>query len=276
MRTNFIFKTSKSNQIRITTFAPENESALAALILVHGFKGFKDWGFFPYAGEYFAKHGFFTITFNFSHNGVGENLLEFTETDKFAKNTISLEIDELKELTEAVDNGFFDKKFEKIGIIGHSRGGATALIAAAETGKYEAVCTWSSIAKLDRYTGRQKEEWRNNGKIQIENTRTKQIMDLNITLLEDIEANKETKFNLTTAVKKISAPLLIAHGGQDLTVPIEEAEILYAASDKNRCELLKINNCGHTFNIVHPFEKSTIQFEKLLKNTNLFFEKHFI
>lgn len=32
------------------------------------------------------------ITFNFSHNGVGENLLEFTELETFAVNTYSCEL----------------------------------------------------------------------------------------------------------------------------------------------------------------------------------------
>ena len=69
------------------------------------------------------------VTFNFSHNGIGENKLEFTELDKFAKNTHSREVRELTELVKAIKNGFFeDVIFTKIGIIGHSRGGGNALL----------------------------------------------------------------------------------------------------------------------------------------------------
>jgi len=42
-------------------------------VYVHGFKGFKDWGFVPYIGETFASKGFAFLTFNFSHNGIESN-----------------------------------------------------------------------------------------------------------------------------------------------------------------------------------------------------------
>jgi hypothetical protein len=55
------------------------------IIFVHGFKGFKDWGFGPYLAKYLSTKGFFVITFNFSHNGVSIPMDEFTELDKFAQ-----------------------------------------------------------------------------------------------------------------------------------------------------------------------------------------------
>ena len=77
MSNNFRFLTSANDVIRITTLGIENLNSSPCIIYVHGFKGFKDWGFVPYTCEYFAKNGFFVISFNFSHNGVGEELTEF-------------------------------------------------------------------------------------------------------------------------------------------------------------------------------------------------------
>src|SRR5205823_7797891 len=67
---------------------PEGTSTpLPVLIFVHGFKGFKDWGWGPHIGESMARSGFYAVAFNFSHNGVEGNSTEFTRLDKFASNT---------------------------------------------------------------------------------------------------------------------------------------------------------------------------------------------
>ncbi|MGH7538277.1 MAG: alpha/beta hydrolase family protein, partial [Gemmatimonadales bacterium] len=44
-----------------------------AVVICHGFKGFKDWGYFPKAAERLARSGFAAVSFNFSGAGVGED-----------------------------------------------------------------------------------------------------------------------------------------------------------------------------------------------------------
>jgi len=87
MRKDYTLLSSEKNKIRITTFGNENIENSNCLILVHGFKGFKDWGFWPYSGNYFSFNDYFVITFNFSHNGTGDSFFEFIEPDNFARNT---------------------------------------------------------------------------------------------------------------------------------------------------------------------------------------------
>ena len=153
MKKDFILKTKKDNILRISKFDNNENKMSPCLIYVHGFKGFKDWGFIPYVGNYFSTRGFFVITFNFSHNGVGESLTEFNELEKFAKNTVSLEVEELTEIIDAYTAGFFcEKQNQKIGIIGHSRGGGVSLIMASQRKSVDAVAVWASISKFDRYT----------------------------------------------------------------------------------------------------------------------------
>ena len=276
MSENNIFYTSENEKIRLSTFGHDNISEKNSLIFVHGFKGFKDWGFGPYVGRYFAQRGYFVIMFNFSHNGVGESLTEFDELDRFAANTFSREIKELSELIDALKNGYFGEVGQnKIGLIGHSRGGAISLLTAYKNPEVAAVAAWSSVAKLDRYSDRQKEEWKKNGYFGVMNMRTKQEMRLNVTLLEDIENNKDDLLNLTQAVSGLDKPLLIAHGEQDLAVPMKEAEQLYEWSDKEKTELFKLKKTGHTFDIKHPFEGTTDKFEKLLEKTDEFFRVNF-
>ena len=275
MNKDYTFSTSDGEKLRITTYLNNGLFFGKTLVFVHGFKGFKDWGFGPYLGEYFANKGFFVITFNFSHNGIGENKTEFTELEKFAKNTFSREVRELNEIISAFRNDFFEVKGNTtLGLIGHSRGGAIVLLTASKRNDVDAVVTWAAISKLDRYSKRQNQEWRKKGFFEILNTRTNQMMRLDIGLLDDIENNANSSLNIENALKNLNKPLLIAHGEQDLAVPIAEAEQLYNWSDKSKTEFYKLFSTGHTFDIVHPFNSTSEKFEKLLDKTTNFFVNH--
>lgn len=271
---NFQLITSDDEVLRITVYG-SLLNINRCIIFVHGFKGFKDWGFVPYLGDYFALKGFFVITFNFSHNGIGKNLLVFTEMDKFSRNTYSREIRELSEIIDAYANNFFGKVDKhKIGLLGHSRGGAISLLTAKNIKEINAVALWSSISRVDRYTNHQKEEWKKKKFYEITNQRTGQVMRLDISILDDIEENLHTTLNISEAISKLNKPLLIAHGEEDLTVPIKEAEELYSWSNKKYSEFIKIPSTGHTFNIKHPFEGSNKMFDELLEKTYLFFKEN--
>jgi len=275
MNKDFVLNTNNNNKIRITSFGYENLESAPCLIFVHGFKGFKDWGFWPYSGNFFAEKGFFVLTFNFSHNGVGDSLTEFTELDKFANNTFSLELEELNEIIDAYLNNFFGKKSNKrIGIVGHSRGGGDSLIVSSKRKEINAVVLWASVANFNRYTERQANEWRKNGFFEVLNTRTNQMMRLNVSLLEDIEKNKTDLLNLKKAAKNLNKPLLIVHGEQDLSVKIEEGEQIFNWSNKELTEFYKIKATGHTFDITHPIEGSNQKFDSVLEKTLNFFNKN--
>lgn len=275
MNKDFVLNTKKNEKLRITTYGYENLETASCLIFVHGFKGFKDWGFWPYTGKFFADKGFFVLSFNFSHNGIGESLTDFTELDKFAKNTFSLELQELNEIIDAYFSGFFGSISKKaIGILGHSRGGGNALIVSSKRSEIKAVVTWAAVANFNRYTERQAKEWRKNGFFEVLNTRTNQMMRLNISLLEDIEQNKNDLLNLEKATQNLNKPLLIIHGEQDLSVKIEEGEQIYNWSNKELTEFYKIKATGHTFDISHPFTGSNPKFDSVLEKTLNFFNKH--
>ncbi len=273
---NYTLSLSDGEKLNITTTFNQNYSSNRVLLFVHGFKGFKDWGFGPYIAQYFANCGYYSILFNFSHNGIGNIDSEFTELDKFKKNTFSREISELNQLIDALNSGFFTdvKDSPKIGIVGHSRGGAINLLASSKRKDINALAVWASVSRLDRYSNRQKEEWRNKGSFDVMNMRTKQVMSLGIELLEDIEKNGSDYLNIELAVANLNKPLLIAHGDQDLAVPIKEAQELYEWSNKSLTELFILHGCGHTFDVVHPFAGTMSKFQKLLEKTNSFFIKH--
>ena len=83
MGANFKYLLNDGHELQLSAYGMENINKKKCIIYIHGFKGFKDWGFVPYLGEFLSSHGFLLITFNFSHNGIGEKPLEFTELTKF-------------------------------------------------------------------------------------------------------------------------------------------------------------------------------------------------
>ncbi|RPI67965.1 MAG: alpha/beta hydrolase [Ignavibacteriales bacterium] len=275
MQKDFSLFTAANNEISVTIYGYESFDKNPVLIYVHGFKGFKDWGFVPYTAEYFTEKGYTVITFNFSHNGIGAVKDEFTELEKFGKNTYSLETSELSEIIDAYLFGFFgENPKSKVGLIGHSRGGAVALLTAKKRKEVSVLAVWSSISKVDRYTERQKKEWIKNGFIEVVNSRTNQSMKLDKNVLDDIENNKEKKLNIENAVKKYNRPLIIIHGEQDLTVPVKEGECIYEWSNKKKTKFVTVPAAGHTFDIVHPFAGTNQKFNTVLVETEQFFNKN--
>ncbi len=246
----------------------ETAENLPLLVFVHGFKGFKDWGCFPYMLDKLTENNIFTLSFNFSYNGVGEEgneLSEFTRLDLFAKNTFSRELDDLGSIIDFLEDNRqkYNYNFNNLTLAGHSRGGGIAILKTAEDKRVKNLITLASVSEFDRYTEERKKEWKEKGYFQVLNTRTKQYMRMNYTLIEDLEKNKD-RLDIKRAVSKMSVPYLIIHGREDLAVDYSEAVELQSLSNKNLTKLHLIEKTGHTFGAVHPFEGTTEALEKVI------------
>jgi len=240
-------------------------SPTSAVVVVHGFKGFKDWGFFPHVADRLAEAGHTVVSFNFSRNGIGEDPMAFTELKKFGANTLSLELDELGLVLRSLRSGALPAPVpERIGLLGHSRGGGQAVLAASEDGRVDALVTWAAVATFDRCTEEAKRKWRSDGRIWIENQRTGQQMPLDVTLLEDFERNRD-RLEIRAAAARIRAPWLIVHGTADETVSPEDGESLLRAAPS--AGALRVRGAGHTFEARHPFDGPPPELERAIEGT---------
>ncbi|HID40424.1 MAG TPA: alpha/beta fold hydrolase [Calditrichaeota bacterium] len=255
----------------------EGSRDVPTILILHGFKGFKDWGFFPNLGRQLTQSGYATVCFNFSRNGIGSNPEVFSEFDKFAENCYSHELEDVQAVLQAIENGTIGKYIidrERLGILGHSRGGAVALLSVQEfEDKFLAITTWASIANLYRYSEEQIKQWENRGYIEIENARTKQVMRINKSFWDDLQANQE-RFDLLDAVGEMEIPALFIHGKEDTSVSPRESEELFehCASFQKKLEI--IESAGHTFGIRHPFEIPTPEYELAVNLTENWFDRH--
>ena len=256
----------------------EDARDVPAIIICHGFKGFKDWGFFPYLAEILADAGYATMCFNFSRNGVGSDPYNFTELDKFADNNYSHELNDIDVVFQAIKNkklGSGIINTENIGILGHSRGGGVALLYCSRNTEISALVTWSSISTVDRYSKEELSSWKDRGYLEIENKRTKQLMRMNRILIDDIEKNKND-LDILSAASQIDAPSLIIHGEMDEAVPLAEGQQIFDNLTTEEKQIEIIEQGSHTFNITHPMDIRSVQFETALDLTESWFDKYLV
>jgi pimeloyl-ACP methyl ester carboxylesterase len=273
---DYRYTSKKGHTLNLTLYGADSFGDHPCLIYLHGFKGFKDWGFVPHAGEFFARNGFSFLAFNFSHNGIGADMQSFTELEAFKQNTFSLEVEESMEIIHLLAHTDFFGRYlnHSLGLIGHSRGGGLALLSASENRDVKATCTWSAVSRFDRFSKEDRANWRQQGYREVVNSRTGQVFQMGLDMLNDIEKKGKTKLNILEAVRKLAKPLLIVHGEKDETVPYFEAEELNIFADPMQTKLQLIPQTGHTYGTKHPFEGSNPSFDMVLETTLDFFRKN--
>ena len=260
-KTSGSVSSSEDLPIRYDLYVPvrNNEQEFPVIIFLHGFKGFKDWGTFPAVCEELSKLGFGVVAMNFSLNGIGENKMEFDRLDLFARQTMSQDLDDVGTVIEALQSGeiiSYNTKLntDEIGILGHSRGGHTAVSAAAEYSEIVCLATWSAVADYNaRWSKEMIEDWESRGVTEIKNGRTGQIMPVKKVVYDDALMNADRVIALNR-VKELRIPSLFVHSKDDDAVSYKEAEKLYQASPSEEKELKLVENTGHTFGGTHPFE----------------------
>jgi len=254
---------------------------LPVIIFLHGFKGFKDWGAFPLACEDLAFSGFAVLAMNFSHNGVGESLTDFDRLDLFAQETLSRDLDNVGSVIEALQKGdIVDGKAtlltDRMGIIGHSRGGHTAIAAAAEYPALSTLVTWSAVADyMAHWSEQMVREWKDKGYTEIQNSRTGQVMRIDRVVYDDMLQNEE-RLNALKRVRELRLPVCFIHGKADEAVSAKEARKLYEACPSTDKEIKIIEGTGHTFDTAHPFEDEgyPAAFEEVMRLTRTWFETY--
>jgi pimeloyl-ACP methyl ester carboxylesterase len=233
------------------------------VVVIHGFKGFKDWAFFPHLCRSLAASGHAVISFNFSGSGIGSHPERFTELEAFAANTFSREVEEVGWVVEWVMTGdLIPRKPASLGLLGHSRGGGDAILHASGDPRVRALITWSAVSTFERWDSETQAEWHEAGRIHVPNSRTGQQMPLDVGLLQDLERNR-ARLDVESAASMVSAPWLILHGDADQTVGLEEAQVLAHAAPSGRLGV--VAGAGHTFEVGHPFSMPSPELDEAVE-----------
>ncbi|GIP39716.1 hypothetical protein J31TS4_29960 [Paenibacillus sp. J31TS4] len=247
---------------------PAKGTSRGTLLICHGYKGFKDWGMFPYAAEQLSE-GLDVLAFNFSYNGIGEEPDTFTELEKFARNTYSRELEDMTFLMRTLEAGALPTERKPLAsplfLLGHSRGGGVCLLYAFDHPEQVAgVISWNGITDVDLFTDREKEQMRTAGRSYVVNARTKQQMPLDKEILDDLERNRE-RFAILERAGDSRVPAVLIQGEKDHPRLLAGSEEL----TRRRPDIswLKIPGANHTFNAKHPLREVPRELEQAIELT---------
>lgn len=242
--------------------------ARPTVVICHGFKGFKDWGFFPRIAERLALAGFSAVSFNFSGSGVGDGEA-FDEPERFRRQRPSVDLQDIDVVVDYVTaNGA-----SWVGLLGHSRGGGLAAIHTSRDPRIKALVTWAAVDHFLRWPGDVVQRWRETGSIEVTNQRTGEVLTIGRDALDDWDEHGDGLLDVVAAAQQIKVPWLIAHGEEDATVPVEIGRILGEVSRSGATETLIIEGANHTFGSRHPWAGLAPHTAELFDRTVEFFAR---
>lgn len=105
-------------------------------------------GMFPPFAERLARAGFTAISFNVSGSGV-DAAGRVSDPARFGPTSFSTEVADVGTVLAALDGGELGvPRPSSVGLVGHSRGGGIATLAAAGNERIAALVTWAAIATV--------------------------------------------------------------------------------------------------------------------------------
>jgi uncharacterized protein len=226
------------------------------IVFAHGYKGFKDWGAWDLLGDTLAEEGWDFVRFNFSHNGhIKPNLLDCSDETAWSHNTYSMELSDLESVLEFARDGMLTDS-EQLIVMGHSRGGGIASLAASRN-DVDGLVLLASVCDFEsRFpSGEALNTWRSSDRLEVLNGRTMQVLSHSFTFYEDFLENSES-LNIESAIRSLTSPLLVIHGDSDEAVDISDGEKL--AGWANDGKLIVIPGAAHTFGASHPWESAEL------------------
>ncbi|MDF2653044.1 MAG: alpha/beta hydrolase [Paenibacillus sp.] len=250
--------------VRGDFYEAASHPARGTLIICHGYKGFKDWGMFPHVAQTLAED-VDVISINFSYNGVGADLLEFTELEKFARETYSKDLEDLHAVVNDIRNREVSATQKPILLLGHSRGAGVCMIYALDHPEHiGGVISWNGIANVDLFTEENKVEMRATGRTYTMNGRTKQNMPLDLEILEDMEHNRE-RFDIVGRISGAKFPIALIQGAEDGERGLRGSKRL--VEQNAAISWIRIPEGNHTFGSVHPYQGETKPLKEAIRET---------
>jgi len=273
MRTlRFTVTGSARQPLSCALVVPQGKGPHPLVGIIHGFKGFADWGFFPHLSEALVAAGFASLRINFSHNGTGEgdDAVHFTRLDLFEQDRMSYRLLDLQTALREAEDREPTLDARRLALLGHSLGGAVTLLAL----KSLSVRCLMTVASVDytRLPTEQEDVIRRDGRLMVPNARTNQLMPLGIAAIRDLDAHAD-EYDLDAAARMHGLPWLIAHGSADQTVPVAAAHRLAGLAGDGATTCI-IDGADHVLDCKHPFAGPSAALETFAAAATEFLRTH--
>ncbi|PIN86139.1 hypothetical protein COV19_06605 [Candidatus Woesearchaeota archaeon CG10_big_fil_rev_8_21_14_0_10_44_13] len=246
------FRNRKGEKLCGVLTVPEDTSKKCPLIvLCHGFSSSKDSKTYVFLAKELFKLGRLSLRFDFYGHGESEGKFEDITLTEGSQDILSA-IEYVKGLDYV----------GRIGLFGTSFGGVCSVIATSKTNQLSALALKCPALEMGK---KRREEmglenlskWKNEGFMVYKNHEGKKLR-LNYSFYEDaitIDAYKEAK--------KISLPVLIVHGDNDESVPVQQSEKLAGLIGGARLEIIK--GANHFFGEKEHYDLANRFFIKFFK-----------
>ncbi len=249
-------------------------AASGVVIIAHGFKGYKDYGMFPRIAEECARRGgLIAHRFNFSHSGMTDNIATFERPDLFERDTWNKQVSDLVAVLSAIARGELegcgDERRLPLFVLGHSRGGTTALLTAGRLTYPEAfsdagvtkprdgnpwalagVITLAAPSFCNPFSRDEEAQLLAQGWLESPTSRTGQKLRVGRVFLQE-QLDDAAAHDVLAHVARIQSPVLVIHGENDPTVPAQCAEHFVRVAG-SRATLCIIAGGDHVFNTPNP------------------------
>lgn len=235
-----IFKNNLGHQLVGIIDYPNKSGKVPAVIICHGFKGYKEQQHLKTLAGLLRKNGLLVLRFDFC-NGVGESYGHL-EDIQFSQ--------ELKDLRSAIDYLARRKDVEggKIILVGHSLGAQLIFHYAPSDYRIKAIIGLAG-SYLHGYGGsgleiefkKQLVRAKKSGYFNLYSPRKKRFFKIKIDFYYDL-----IKHDTLQKVKKIKVPALLVHGGADSSVRLDSAKKIYARLKKPK-KLVVVPGAPHTW-----------------------------
>ena len=235
-------------------------SPRGVVLLAHGFRGYKDYGFIPLLAQRLADERYLAHRFNFSHSGMGHGHGEF-DVETFRSDTWNHQVEDLLSLIKAIESGALEGGGLPLMMFGHSRGGVASLLVAGRHAEspslshLKGVITAASPADGCRLDDASHESFVRNGYMEVPSSRTGQSLRIDAAWLREQQADPEGH-DVVTQAGRVRVPVGIIHGLDDATVSSEDAVFL-AEAVGDRAIMRLIDGGNHVFNTPNPADSSS-------------------
>ena len=259
---NHVIPGPNGRPIVIDVFEPTKTAHAPLVVFCHGYKGFKDWGAWNIMAQKLADNGIGLIKFNFSFNGgTVEQPIDFPDLEAFSQNNYSKELDDVDTVLNWIEESdMIPASIDRsnITVLGHSRGGGIAALAASRDRRIKQLITLAGVSDFEARFDINSEAfkaWKEEGVKYILNGRTKQQMPHLFQFYEDFEAHSD-RLNIEKALRSLKIPHLIIHGDADTSVSVEEAYNMHKWN--LHAELLIVEGADHVFGTSHPWNQNSL------------------
>ncbi|HEU4940382.1 MAG TPA: alpha/beta fold hydrolase, partial [Candidatus Eisenbacteria bacterium] len=239
-----------------------------AVLLCHGFRGYKDWGFIPLLASTLAAQGATAVAFNMTGSGIVDADGVFVERERFRKSTYSAELEDLDRVARWLSRRITaGGRPAALGLIGHSRGGAMAILYAASHPEVRTVVALAAPSRIGVWPDAAFEAWREGRPHVVRDFRARAELPLGPEIYDDIARNG-ARYDLQRAAAMLTIPLLVVQGDRDRSVPVEEGRALASWGPPATTELAIIEGAGHSFQAGDKIRRTPPQLLEMIERVS--------